>query len=482
MIKYIIKIDISGIQKFIFDIPSKGASKELKARSFYVYVLTHFILEMMKDKFGKGKVDKIYNGGGNLFAFVDVENENDLAEFRKEIEELEFEGILFPFISFTKAKTNENNEIAFKESMKALNKEVLKVKLQRKFNTKPFEAKNKSAEEWRNFTIALANSKGFNIRKENPQENQVTLGDYYLEFSGNNFEGSILNKLPKDGSITEFKTIAEISKKEGADEKIAALKMDVDNLGTLFRDREREEYKKLSSEMGDFFEKTLYKEVLKEKIERQEIYPVFAGGDDLFLIGSWHIIIEVAVKINEAFKNFQKGLNIGRDLSLSGGIVVAKPAYPMIRIAEEAEEALERAKKYRNGAKNSISLFGEPMSWKEFEKCTEIKNKLLGLVEDGESKAVLQRMKSSDLGFRSIQEKMTKTNVIDLPKVYRLKYYLRNAKNEENRKVLEEIFDEYAEDLLNDFLNSNEKEKSNPAKYVVAARWAELLIRNKIEN
>ena len=366
--------------------------------------------------------------------------------------------------------------------MKALNKEVLKVKLQRKFNTKPFEAKNKSAEEWRNFTIALANSKGFNIRKENPQENQVTLGDYYLEFSGNNFEGSILNKLPKDGSITEFKTIAEISKKEGADEKIAALKMDVDNLGTLFRDREREEYKKLSSEMGDFFEKTLYKEVLKEKIERQEIYPVFAGGDDLFLIGSWHIIIEVAVKINEAFKNFQKGLNIGRDLSLSGGIVVAKPAYPMIRIAEEAEEALERAKKYRNGAKNSISLFGEPMSWKEFEKCTEIKNKLLGLVEDGESKAVLQRMKSSDLGFRSIQEKMTKTNVIDLPKVYRLKYYLRNAKNEENRKVLEEIFDEYAEDLLNDFLNSNEKEKSNPAKYVVAARWAELLIRNKIEN
>ena len=364
MIKYIIKIDISGIQKFIFDIPSKGASKELKARSFYVYALTHFILEMMHEKFGKERVEEIYNGGGNLFAFVDIEKKTELYEFRKKIEGLKFEGegILFPFISFTKAKTNENNEIAFKESMKALNKEVLKVKLQRKFNTKPFEAKNKSAEEWRNFTIALANSKGFNIRKENPQENQVTLGDYYLEFSGNNFEGSILNKLPKDGSITEFKTIAEISKKEGADEKIAALKMDVDNLGTLFRDREREEYKKLSSEMGDFFEKTLYKEVLKEKIERQEIYPVFAGGDDLFLIGSWHIIIEVAVKINEAFKNFQKGLNIGRDLSLSGGIVVAKPAYPMIRIAEEAEEALERAKKYRNGAKNSISLFGEPMS------------------------------------------------------------------------------------------------------------------------
>ena len=484
--KYTIKIDISGIQKFIFDIPSKGASKELKARSFYVYALTHFILEMMHEKFGKERVEEIYNGGGNLFAFVDVEKETELYEFRKKIEALKFEGegILFPFISFTKAEINENAEIDFKESMKVLNKEVLKVKLQRKFNTEPFEAKNKFADEWKTFTENLSNGFGFTIKNGPQKGNQIVLDEYYLDFSGDNFEGSILNKLPKDkdGSITEFKTIAEISKKEGADEKIAALKMDVDNLGTLFRDREREEYKKLSSEMGDFFEKTLYKEVLKEKIERQEIYPVFAGGDDLFLIGSWHIIIEVAVKINEAFKNFQKGLNIGRDLSLSGGIVVAKPAYPMIRIAEEAEEALERAKKYRNGAKNSISLFGEPMSWKEFEKCTEIKNKLLGLVEDGESKAVLQRMKSSDLGFRSIQEKMTKTNVIDLPKVYRLKYYLRNAKNEENRKVLEEIFDEYAEDLLNDFLNSNEKEKSNPAKYVVAARWAELLIRNKIEN
>ena len=69
------------------------------------------------------------------------------------------------------------------------------------------------------------------------------------------------------------------------------------------------------------------------------------------------------------------------------------------------------------------------------------------------------------------------TNKIDLPKVYRLKYYLRNAKTEENRKILTEVFNAYAEDLLSDFLHKGTK--SNPAKYVVAARLTELLTKNK---
>jgi len=97
---------------------------------------------------------------------------------------------------------------------------------------------------------------------------------------------------------------------------------------------------------------------------------------------------------------------------------------------------LDLAKNYRED-KNSICLFGEPMGWEEMEQCEEIKSKLLDLVVNrGESRSLLQRIKSSDLGFRSVQDKMMDTNKIDLPKVYRLKYYLRNAKTEENRKIL----------------------------------------------
>ena len=201
----------------------------------------------------------------------------------------------------------------------------------------------------------------------------------------------------------------------------------------------------------------------------------------MFLIGSWDKIIEIAAEINEAFRVFQKELNLEKPLTLSAGIVLGNPKYPLIRLAEEAEKALDLAKNYRED-KNSICLFGEPMGWEEMEQCEEIKSKLLDLVVNrGESRSLLQRIKSSDLGFRSVQDKMVDTNKIDLPKVYRLKYYLRNAKTEENRKTLTEIFNAYAEDLLSDFLHKGTK--SNPAKYVVAARLTELLTKrmNKSE-
>ena len=474
--KYILKIDISGIQKFIFDIPSEKAAKELKARSFYVYSLTHIIFEMLKSKIGTDKVTEIYNGGGNLFVYVES-NQEVLEEFRKEIEQQDFQGVLFPFVSFVEVKGN------FKEDMQSLSREVLKVKLQRKFDLKEFEQTRRI--EWAKFTGNLVESNGFVVEKGQAAGDEIYLQDYVIAFKGNNFENNVLNKLPIDpedpeGNITDFSNISK-SVSDGADEKIAALKMDVDNLGLLFRNKEEQEYREISQKMERFFSKDLYQKVLKSRIEKQELYPVFAGGDDLFLIGSWDKIIEIATEINEAFRVFQKELNLEKPLTLSGGIVLGNPKYPLIRLAEEAEKALDLAKNYRED-KNSICLFGEPMGWEEMEQCEEIKSKLLDLVVNrGESRSLLQRIKSSDLGFRSVQDRMMDTNKIDLPKVYRLKYYLRNAKTEENRKILTEIFNAYAEDLLSDFLHKGTK--SNPAKYVVAARLTELLTKrmNKSE-
>ena len=346
--------------------------------------------------------------------------------------------------------------------MQNLSREVLKVKLQRKFDLKEFEQTRRI--EWADFIGSLIKSNGFVVEKRQAAGDEIYLQDYVIAVDGNNFENNVLNKLPvnEKGNITDFSNISE-NVSDGADEKIAALKMDVDNLGLLFRNKEEQEYREISQKMERFFSKDLYQKVLKSRIEKQELYPVFAGGDDLFLIGSWDKIVEIAAEINEAFRVFQKELNLEKPLTLSAGIVLGNPKYPLIRLAEEAEKALDLAKNYRED-KNSI--------------CVNIKNKLLDLVVNkGESRSLLQRIKSSDLGFRSVQDRMMDTNKIDLPKVYRLKYYLRNAKTEENRKILTEIFDTYAEDLLSDFLHKGTK--SNPAKYVVAARLTELLTKNK---
>lgn len=468
MKKYIVKIDVSGIQKFIFDIPSKGAAKQLKARSFYVFAIPHMVQKMLEDTFQKSNVEIIYNGGGNLFAKVQGEG-SALEAFRTQLNEQAFEGNLFPFMSFVEEKAD------FKASMAALAKEVMKVKLHRQFPTSPEEAKKSF--DWKAFITTLTEGNAFNVEKQNGKENEISLGEYRLTFADKgyfSFEGNILNKLPKDrGGIVEFEKVAQKALDFGADDKIAALKMDVDNLGTLFRGRDEKEYNEYSKAMEVFFSKTIYQNVLKDYIDRQEVYPVFAGGDDLFFIGSWHIMPEVAERIKQDFEAFAKELGLA--LTLSGGIVLAHYSYPMIRLAEEAEEALELAK--ANG-KDSITLFGQPMKWSEYEECKELKDKFYELiVEKGESKALLQRLKSSDLGFLSHQDKTVKKKKISLPKVYRLKYYLRNAKNKANKEVLEQVFDDYAEALLDDFLGKGQQQ--NPAIFAVAARWTELLIRNK---
>lgn len=468
---YILKIDISGIQKFIFDIPSKGASKQLKARSFYVYSLTHIILKILEERLGTENVKVIYNGGGNLFAYVNAPKET-LEKIRTDLEKMNFQGVLFPFMSFTE---NQGN---FKETMLELSKEVLRTKLKRQFSTQTFERRKSIV--WSEFTKDFVKSNGFEIKKGRGNENQITLNNYVVEFYGENFEGNILNKLPRDNdeSITEFETLAKLSSENGADEKIAALKMDVDNLGALFREKEEDEYRDISKKMEEFFSKTLYQEVLKPYIDDRILYPVFAGGDDLFFIGSFHKITEIAQKIRRRFNDFQKTSGISHKLTLSAGIVVTQPKYPLIHLAEEAEEALDLAKNYRP-EKDSICIFGQPMGWEEFDDCEKIQDKLYDLViNKGESKALIQRIKSSDLGFRSVQDKIYRNHKIEIPKVYRLKYYLRNAKNDENRAILSEIFDQYADDLLNDFLEKNNEKRSNPAKYVVAARLTELLTRN----
>jgi CRISPR-associated protein Csm1 len=104
------------------------------------------------------------------------------------------------------------------------------------------------------------------------------------------------------------------------------------------------------------------------------------------------------------------------------------------------------------------------------------------ILNKGESKALLHRISSSEIGFRSLQDKIMKRNKIDFPKVYRLKYYLRNAKTEENKKQLDEFFQSYSEALLSDFMADKTKaDKStltNPAIFPIAARWTELLVKN----
>lgn len=67
---FLVSGDISGIQKFIYTIPSKGALKSLRGRSLYLDILLEHIVDDMLAGCGVSRTCLIYTGGGHFYALL----------------------------------------------------------------------------------------------------------------------------------------------------------------------------------------------------------------------------------------------------------------------------------------------------------------------------------------------------------------------------------------------------------------------------
>ncbi len=143
---------------------------------------------------------------------------------------------------------------------------------------------------------------------------------------------------------------------------LAVLKADVDRLGFLFgfglrdpndpkKDRATlSRYASLSRMLDLFF--TGY---LQERLRRDypQTYTVYAGGDDLLLIGPWRPMIDLATDLREQFQRYVGG---NPNITLSAGLALCKANQPLNRTVREAEERLERAK---DAGRDRVDLLDE---------------------------------------------------------------------------------------------------------------------------
>lgn len=434
MKRYIVKGDLSGIQNFIFNIPSKGAAKELKRRSLYVSELAYKLEKEHARFFEHDAYKTIYNGGGNFFYEIKTsKDKEEIEDYLLRISKAYIENPIYPYFALAEYSST------FEKAMQEVNKQMLLEKQRRLLSLEPFKGRRK--EELPDHR----NGEGINFhfpKKENQE-------------------------------IMDFDKISD----EGeGDNKLAALKIDVDHLGKVFRNRSEKEYHILSNELAQFFDQTLLK-ILQKKKWGNQIYVVFSGGDDCFLIGSWSSIVDLAVQIHLEFNLLNKKLkkevpSLAQELTFSAGITIFPPKYPMQQMAEEVEEYLLQAK---NEGRNKITILGYALTWEEYGKVLQIKNQLYDLVVNkGESRSLIQRIKSSNIGYESLQ-KRAQQGRMEMPKVWSLKYYLKNVK-QRNIIEVENLFDTYAQSLIDAFMNK--ENTSNPMIFPIAARLTELLIKN----
>jgi len=140
-----------------------------------------------------------------------------------------------------------------------------------------------------------------------------------------------------------------------------ALKGDVDNMGRFIRNSDvTSSFAKYNffSRIVDYFF-SVYVPYLMNK-EYQYTYTVFAGGDDLFVLGAWDEVLDLSAKVREEFMKFSKG----SPLSFSIGLSMTKPNKPVKFIANIAEEFLENSKDVEG--KDALSIFYESVKWDDY--------------------------------------------------------------------------------------------------------------------
>lgn len=102
---------------------------------------------------------------------------------------------------------------------------------------------------------------------------------------------------------------------------------------------------------------------------------VFAGGDDMLIVGRWDLVLDFIGEVREAFRAFMGKRD---DLTLSAGMTLVTPKFPIAKAVAMAGDAEDNAKdfnlpdpktkqkKYESlPSKNAICLLGEVVSWDE---------------------------------------------------------------------------------------------------------------------
>ncbi|GMG97781.1 type III-A CRISPR-associated protein Cas10/Csm1 [Tepidimicrobium xylanilyticum] len=257
------------------------------------------------------------------------------------------------------------------------------------------------------------------------------------EFGRSKFVGNIVPL--KGGVVASFNDIALLA--EG-DKKIGVLKMDIDNLGTIFSVGFDEDNKSISristlSRMIDLFFcgyinkicEDLYEEYRSSK-EKEELildnlfYINFSGGDDLVIIGPWDWIIKLAIRIKEKLSEYTC---FNPNISISGGIYIDDSKTPVRITLNEGENCLDGAKNH--DGKDALYIFGQSFSW------AKGKYNVNKLVRDGEEyeKWIVKKYLSRSLAHNIMvgSKNIKRKGILDFDLIPQIAYSLsRNIEND----------------------------------------------------
>jgi CRISPR-associated protein Csm1 len=174
------------------------------------------------------------------------------------------------------------------------------------------------------------------------------------------------------GELLSFGQLARLAQDEQqravGHDMLGALKADVDRLGMLlgYGLGDAASFGRFASvaRAVDQFFKGFLDEQLRGSY--RDIYTVFAGGDDLFLIGPWYDLVRLLADLHGWFRQITCN---NPNTTFSAGLVFSRPTTPVRHLAWLAGEALEAAK---DAGRNRLTFGSATMTWPQYHSALDL--------------------------------------------------------------------------------------------------------------
>lgn len=406
--------DLSGIQDFIYNIATSGAAKQLKARSLYLDFMSEYIADSLLDKLGLNRANLLYVGGGHAY-FVLANTEKTvetLVQFEKDFNQFLLANfqtrlyVAFGWGSF--AAKDIMSELNSPESYRQVYQKASRMISEKKISRYDYQTLmllnrgGKSSERECEICHSVENlvsyhdQKVCDICRDLYQFSKEIAHDHFIiteneglpigpnaclkglafeKLSQESFSRVYVKNDYKAGTVKathvfigdyqcdEIYNYAALSKNENGlgIKRLAVVRLDVDDLGAAFMagfsQQGNGQYSTLSRSATFSRSMSLFFKVyINQFASDKKLSIIYAGGDDVFAIGSWQDIIAFTVELRQNFIKWTNG-----KLTLSAGIGLFADKTPISLMAHQTGELEEAAKV---NEKDSISLFSSDYTFK----------------------------------------------------------------------------------------------------------------------
>jgi len=408
--------DLSGIQDFIYTITSSGAHKQLRSRSFYLDMISEWIVDSLLKETQLTRANLMYSGGGHAYLIlpntVNAKITIDTIENRfNAFFVSNFSTKLYVAFGATAFSAKEvmkgNTPEMYRNIFQRVSKHIGEKKIAR-YSPDVLMTLNKGGKragrecavchnvdqllEHENKCLLCHKLEQFskNIQRDaffkvNDDEKGLPIGpNAYLhkstveDIKTQKMSGTIYAKNQfytgtnqatrlwvADYSSTKYNDFSQYALREWTKEdgnavkgikRLGVLRCDVDDLGYAFMagfsEQDAGTYNtftrtaSFSRSMSLFF-----KFYINAFAEDKHLTIIYAGGDDVFLLGAWDDVVVFSIELREHFLRWTNG-----KLTLSTGIGLFPDKTPvniMARLTGDLEEAA------KDNGKDSISLFSK---------------------------------------------------------------------------------------------------------------------------